>query len=432
MYRQLYEIAMQCALLHVREVVKRRQLCVTFLTFSAAEWQAESVFRRLERDTMFSVRVVVAPMTDRAPEVRKQTYQETLRFFESNQYPVTGGYDPETDRCFGWNDLGDFPDIVFHLSSWYSSIPKQLSLTTLPLRCLNFYIPYCMYIPENIGQTYLRDAVYNLDFVNLMYRVYTDSPENLKGYREYEVLGGDNVRYSGFPKMDRFFSDTPRYTEEEISALWKIPRSSTACKKVIIAPHHSMSPQHMLRFSTFPDNAHALLQLARDYGDKISFVFKPHPNVRARVVSAGVFASLEEYDAYIAQWNALPNARVVTEGDYLELFATSDAMIMDSASFVGEYLYVDKPLLFLTREGQAFSALGEKLMEAHYRTAGTDIDGIRDFLEQVVLGGKDEKAADRRRVFSECLDYPRHNGCLAGEFIYKEIRQLISDGQEDE
>ena len=43
-------------------------------------------------------------------------------------------------------------------------------------------------------------------------------------------------------------------------------------------------------------------------------------------------------------WNALPNAKVVEEESYLDIFATSDGMIMDSASFIGEYLYVNKPL----------------------------------------------------------------------------------------
>lgn len=83
-------------------------------------------------------------------------------------------------------------------------------------------------------------------------------------------------------------------------------------------------------------------------------MFKPHPNLRARVVQAHAFESEEAYDTYLEEWNKLPNACVMQEEDYRSAFATSDGMIMDSCSFIAEYMYVDKPLLFLKRDGQAF------------------------------------------------------------------------------
>ena len=46
-------------------------------------------------------------------------------------------------------------------------------------------------------------------------------------------------------------------------------------------------------------------------------------------------------------------------GEYRAYFASSDAMILDSVSFMAEYLYVHKPALFLTREGERFNEFGE-------------------------------------------------------------------------
>ena len=427
LYRQIYGIVTQCALSHLKKVSGERKIRVTFLTFSAAEWQAESVYRKLAADNRFDVRIVVTVTQNRMPEARRQTFEETMRFFTAHGYPVVTGYDPATDISAGWTELGELPDIVFHLSSWYSSMPMGSSLVSLPLRCLNFYLPYCMFIPENPEHTYLRDAVYNIDFVNAMYRVYTDSRENLEGYRTEEVLGGSNVIYTGFPKMDRFFEERPPYAFSQLSSMWKQPPAASVYKRVIIAPHHSIAPEHPLHFGTFHLNAQLLLQLAKDYGDRISFVLKPHPHTRATAVSEKVFESFDAYDAYLDEWSTLPNARVVTEDDYLELFATSDAMIMDSGSFIGEYLYVNKPLLFLTREGQAFGALGERLIAAHYKAPATDEAVIRNFLDRVVLGGEDEMENTRKQIFSECLNYPRHNGCLAGETIYDEVKRLLTD-----
>ena len=55
---------------------------------------------------------------------------------------------------------------------------------------------------------------------------------------------------------------------------------------------------------------------------------------------------------YLQAWNDLPNAQVYTGAYYQALFATSDGMIQDSGSFIVEYQYVDKPMIFLTRDTQ--------------------------------------------------------------------------------
>ena len=95
----------------------------------------------------------------------------------------------------------------------------------------------------------------------------------------------------------------------------------------------------------------------------------------------GVFVNGEEYDAYCRAWDALPNAKVVM-GEYLAYFASSDAMILDSVSFMAEYLYVHKPALFLTREGERF-------------------------------------------IFRQVLDYADDHGKSATQFIYDDIVHAI-------
>ena len=74
-----------------------------------------------------------------------------------------------------------------------------------------------------------------------------------------------------------------------------------------------------------------------------SWVFRPHPMLRAGAVQQGVFKSEEEYDNYLEMWNELPNAQVIEGGMYVDIFETSDAMILDSVSFLAEYLYMHKP-----------------------------------------------------------------------------------------
>lgn len=88
------------------------------------------------------------------------------------------------------------------------------------------------------------------------------------------------------------------------------------------------------------------IYLAKKYEGKVSFIFKPHPNLRNSLIINGYMKSVDDYEKYLDEFRKLPNASVQEEGDYLALFDTSDAIINDSISFIGEYMYVNKPMLF--------------------------------------------------------------------------------------
>ena len=78
-------------------------------------------------------------------------------------------------------------------------------------------------------------------------------------------------------------------------------------------------------------------------------------------------------------------------------------------------------MIFLTREKTTFNALGEKILAASYLVDGKDLDGIAAMIQRVVIEGDDYKAAERKKVFDKYLNYPKTNGMLASEFIFKNI-----------
>lgn len=431
LYEQVYDFTIQHGKAHIREKMEKgEKVKVAFLTISAAEWPAEQIYRMLGQNEKVESYVVVSPLSDRDRESRRDTYRQTFEYFERNGYEVRGGYNEASDTCVAWRDLGGIPDIIIHLTSWYESLPWEFRITSFPLRCINCYIPYGVYVANSVDGSYVKKYVYNKDFVNMMWRVYADSELNLKGYQEHSLLHGKNVLYSGYIKMDYFYNKR-KYTEAEIRNIWKIPKDAETekVKKVIIAPHHAILGYAGIKFSTFPKNAHFLLYLAKKYKDQISFILKPHPNLRYRAVEAGVFENYEAYDAYLAEWNSLENTKVVQEAEYFDIFATSDGMIMDSASFIAEYLYVNKPLLFLTRNGQAFNSLGTHLIEAYYRERGENYEEIERFLEDVIIRNNDNMKKTRSEIFEQELDYVKKNACAAGDYIYNDIVNLIMDNK---
>ena len=199
---------------------------------------------------------------------------------------------------------------------------------------------------------------------------------------------------------------------------WKMARPDA--KKIIYAPHWSIN--RGVRQATFQWNYKFMYEFAKSHSE-ISWVVKPHPSLFFSAVETNIFPSHESFKEYMQKWNDLPNAKVVTGGYYQALFATSDGMIHDCSSFIAEYQYVDKPMIFLTRAGEKFNELGKAILNISYCVDGQDLDGIAAMIQRVFIEGNDDKAAERRELFDKYLNYPKANGMLASEFIYKSISQ---------
>ncbi len=427
LFKWIYDTVTDAAIRRVRDKYNSgEKITIVFQSYSAAQWPAEGVYRLFDSIDSFDAKILVTPLDDRNDDSCRDSYTKTLDWFKNGEYNVLEGIDPLTGKARGWEDFGDYPDIVFQLSSWFSSTPTSLWFSSLPVHCLLAYIPYGLQFAENQNGTFAVKAVYNKEIFNLVWRIYCDSSSSLEGYRNNQFLRGKNAVFSGYSKMDCFYEEK-KWSDNQIKKLWKIPESKQIdeVKRVIVAPHYSVLPKGWLLFSTFRENAWFTLYLAKKFRDKVSFVFKPHPNLRDRAVASGMFKDFESYDKYLSEWNSLPNAKVVEEASYLEFFATSDAMMTDSVSFLGEYLYVNKPLLLLTRPEQGFLELGKKITDSYYKAPGTDYERIEEFLESVVIDGNDTMENLRKDVFARELDYVAVNGCSASRFICDDIMNLL-------
>ena len=230
---------------------------------------------------------------------------------------------------------------------------------------------------------------------------------------KYCDIGHYGMVVSGYSKLDNLL--VSNFGER---ADWKIAdKTNTKVKKIIYAPHHSINevPYH----STFFMNYKYIFKYAKEHQDTTSWVFKPHPLLRISAVRNGIFSSEAEFDEYCQAWDLLPNARYVT-GEYMEWFASSDCMIFDSMSFMAEYLYVNKPSLFLTREAIHLNEIGLAVLEVLYQTKGNDYYGIRKFIEHD--SSVDRKKDLRESFFSRYLEYyERNNNRNSAEYIYEDI-----------
>ena len=99
-------------------------------------------------------------------------------------------------------------------------------------------------------------------------------------------------------------------------------------------------------------------------------------------------------------------------------------MIHDCHSFTVEYLYVNKPVMFLAnydREGQS-NKVGKKAFDCHYH--GLSGENIEAFIREVVIGGKDTKREIRDEFYQSIL-VPPHGKSVA-ENIVSEISKALN------
>jgi CDP-glycerol glycerophosphotransferase (TagB/SpsB family) len=117
--------------------------------------------------------------------------------------------------------------------------------------------------------------------------------------------------------------------------------------------------------ATFHKNGQFILNLASLYPET-TWAIRPHPCFDQFVTHDNVL-SKEELDYYYEEWEKY--GVIFKEGDYFELFQTSDCLITDCISFLADYFPTGKPVFHLRSDAQAidFNDLGKSIIKTYYQ-----------------------------------------------------------------
>lgn len=213
---------------------------------------------------------------------------------------------------------------------------------------------------------------------------------------------------TGHPIVDAFSCSS---TNE----VWR--NCGESLKKIVWAPHWTINNDSRFSPATFLQYAQFMVELAQKYQDKVQIAFKPHPLLYRTLCEHPEWGK-ERTDAYYSMWNNMPNTQL-EEGDYIELFLQSDAMIHDSGSFIMEYLIVNKPCMFLQKDlgNPHCSVMTTEALKSY--TIGYSQADIESFILDCVLGNKDPMRVIRHNFVAEYLTPP--NSLSAADNIIKTI-----------
>ena len=162
--------------------------------------------------------------------------------------------------------------------------------------------------------------------------------------------------------------------------------------RIIWAPHHRIFKTDQYHSATIIEYAELFMELAKSSEKYISWVFKPHPWLKMKLYKHPDWGKMKT-DEYYKFWGDGVNTSL-NEDEYVDLFIESDALIHDCQSFIAEYVFTKKPMLYLVKNESLdmMNDFGMSCLDCNY-LAYNDID-IKCFINNLVQS-EDVKAQDR-------------------------------------
>jgi hypothetical protein len=364
-----------------------------------------SIHDAMLKDGSFEVRVFAVPKRSPAGEMDWKEYRQLIAFFDKEGIPCVHAYD--LDKKIWHNPLRfGVPDVVF-LSQPYDFQQSFMYGS-------EYLKHFCKIMFLNYGFTVANASfILNASFLGNCKYIFCESDFHRNLYLSHNPNNVAKLIVAGHPSLDGYL--------QPLKESLKIPhKSMQTTHRVVWAPHFTVAAgktEH--QFSHFFEYFDVFFQLAKNYPE-LEIVMRPHPALFNFMVNSGM-KTAKEAEGYRMRFNALPNAFIYEDADYISLFRQSDALVLDSVGFIGAYAPTEKPVCFLESANRPrLNSIGERLLHAYY--AAWDAEEIREFVERVVLGGDDWKRAEREAAVKKLIYIPPEG---AGMRITQELKTRL-------
>lgn len=366
-----------------RKVQKGEKIKVCFLAMNLGMWRYQRVYELFKRDSRFETVIVLCPNVQFDELEQERNLHQLREFFTSRGISFID-WDEHNRKSMADLRKDINPDIIFYPQQYRGIYYEEQSYRRLldKLLCLS---PYGIANEE-------ENWTYDTDFHNRAWKLFYTNSLELKAAQRLAINRGRNVVVTGYTNMTEYLS-------QDTVDVWNIKQPEV--KRLIWAPHYSINAdEDELYLSNFLWMAEGMVEIAKQYRDRLQIAFKPHPKLRSTLYQHPDWGQ-ERTDKYYQLWAEMPNTQLET-GLFIDLFKTSDAMVHDCDSFQVEYLYVNKPVMFVKQstEQQNTTELCKQAIACHY--IGKSMDDVRQFVE-MVLRGEDTMKKQRQQFFENYL-----------------------------
>ena len=351
----------------LKNVKEKQQIRCVFFAIDSSAWKYDRVYQIMSKSDRFYPIILVCPVVNFGEYNMMRKMDSCYSYFHNKGYNVIKSYNEENNSYIDARKLS--PDIIFYTNPYKGLIDDRYYIT-------NFKDVLTVYVPYFINSLKAKGFSNNYPLHNLVWRKYVETEYDFQLAKIEQFRRGKNVVCTGYPGIELLIDRN--YTPQ--SNPWKI--DNPKLKKIIWAPHHTIE-KGKWGHTCFLEYCDIMLEMVKKYGDKVQFVFKPHPVLRSKL---DVIWGREKTDCYYNSWANLPNS-TLHESDYIDLFLTSDAMIHDSVSFTVEYLYVNKPVMRTITDIQPeemFNNFGIDCLKHYYLSKSKE--DVEQFIQNVIKG----------------------------------------------
>jgi len=404
LYPSISNFLQKRALKKVR--AKKEPLNVVFMVIHESVWKLDRLYWKMESSAKFHPTLVICPYVLQGKKTMKRDMDKAYSWYKERKYNVV--YSFENNE---WIDIKKRfqPQLVVFTNPHDLTETKYLPKSFIDT--LSLYVPYGFPVSKYMDYY----AQYNQISHNTIWKIFTTNQMDKQIFIDNSDIKGRNVEVSGYPGSDDLMDKN--YIPKQV---WKTQAKKK--KKIIWAPHHSFEKDSPIRWSTFLVFADFMQNMAIKYSQEIQFSFRPHPLLKDKLYELDSWGK-KRTDNFYDFWEISEN----TQSDmvsYTDLFLTSDAIIHDSGSFMAEYLYVNKPSLYLIADEtleERFSPFGIMALNAYEH--GKKEKDIEEFIINSVLNGNDPMTTKREDFIHNHL--VQKDNQIPSEFIFKYLEKTL-------
>ena len=380
---------------NLNEKIKKDKINVVFYSSELQKWTYNSLYKTFENSEHFNPMVVIVPLIRMPDDIRKQMLSDQYNFYTKMGCKVEYGY-----KDGEYLDLSTFkPDIVFYQQPW--DVPKNNTPDKVSEYALTCYCNYGSQVLE-----YPKE--YMPKFHKFLWLYICENDLNIKRFESYQKGNSKNCVSFGYPKLDVYMENH----DIDPSRYWKEPEKI----KIIYAPHHSFDKAH-INIATFLQNGKFMLEMAKKYSDTTTWIFKPHPRLKY-VIESTKYMTKKEIEKYWQEWDTV--GKVCEDGDYWDIFRTSDLMITDCASFLIEYLPTGKPLLRLNNtKAMALNEFAMHFISQYYNSYNNE--ELEKLFVDLAINKNDYKKEAREKLIAELIDFNEPSAIKIIKYLSEKI-----------
>lgn len=354
-------------------------------------WKYQGLFNLMDKHPKFKPYIIITPCIDYDSQKQEEDSNTLIQYFKEHNIPYYLSMD---EHGYYINVRKRFkPHLLFYPQPYSRIIAKEFRYTRFLDKLLCYY-PYAFWTSKG-------DWCYDQGFHNCAWKLFYSTHLHYEDAKKYAYNKACNVEIVGYPDTDKFLNEPHK-------DVWKKQNSPT--KRIIWAPHYSIFNGGLLYKSNFLWMADFMLEIVDKYADRLQFAFKPHPRLFSELCKHKDWGK-DKAEWYYNQWKNKDNTQL-EENEFIDLFMTSDAMIHDSQSFMVEYHYSMKPVMYITKdidkEIVGLSTFGQMALKQHY--IGKNQNDILQFIEYTILKGVDPMKEERESYTKKKLtDFKQQN-----------------------